>query len=129
MKRKVQEWMLRAPKRERRAWRLRSRGHEGRSEKNGEQGVCVRGGRDSGNQASVFQGGGRVLQFQTRPPPQGSKKMTVMATLDLAPNNISRRDRSQKGQRRERRNCGAVSEGVGGQETFSRRWGDQRIGS
>lgn len=63
------------------------------------------------------------------PPPQGSKKMTVMATLDLAPNNISRRDRSQKGQRRERRNWGAVSEGVGGQETFSRRWGDQRIGS
>lgn len=40
------------------------------------------------------------------PTPQESKQMTVMATLDLAPDNISRKDGSQKGQGRERRNWG-----------------------
>lgn len=63
-------------------------------------------------------------QIQDAPHPalhQESKMMTVMASLDLAPKNISRRDRSQKGQRRGRRNWGAMSEGVGGQETLSRR--------
>lgn len=93
--------------------------------------MCVRGGRDSGNQVRVFQREGRVPQIQDAPPPlhQESKMMTVMASLDLAPKNISRRDRSHKGQRRGRRNWGAMSEGVGGQETLSRRRGDQRIGS
>lgn len=38
--------------------------------------VCVRGGRDSGNQVSVFQGGGRVPPIQDAPLHQGSKKVT-----------------------------------------------------
>lgn len=56
-----------------RVWRQSSRDHEDRRKMEGK----VRGGRrgrDSGNQVSVFQGGGRVPQAQTPPHTPGVKE-------------------------------------------------------